>query len=115
VLIRPVPPARRTPQWGLFGASRQFLELDFSHLVEKGAAYAPHPSSRSRPIDAPIPRRTSKLTERSERGSSEAPLGHTLGHTPIGQRLVFVRRQKALLGGGETFYGLPARTDPKKV
>jgi hypothetical protein len=105
VLIRPVPPARRTPQWGLFGASRQFLELDFSHLVEKGAAYAPHPSSRSRPIDAPIPRRTSKLTERSE----------TLGHTPIGQRLVFVRRQKALLGGGETFYGLPARTDPKKV
>ena len=87
--------------------------LDFSHLLTKKVGYAPRPSSPRGPIDAPTPQRSSKLTL-LRKGSSEASLGHALGHMPIGHSLLFVVDGRHSQDVGRLFTGCPRAPTRKK-
>ena len=45
---RPVLLTRGTPKWSSFGFTKQFLELDFSHLGVKGIDTLPTPPHNKR-------------------------------------------------------------------
>jgi hypothetical protein len=69
------------------GYSPKLVELDFSHLLAKSVGYAPRAPSRRGPISVRLCAYPSALLgarSAPKRGSSDAPLGHTLGHTPSG-------------------------------
>ena len=62
------------------------------------------------------PRRSSRSSQRSERGSFEGFLGHTLGATrPSGADYRWSWAVGTPRRDTRLFHGLAARTDPKKV
>jgi hypothetical protein len=96
------------------GYSPKLVELDFSHLLAKWVGYAPRAPSRRGPISMCLPLALLEAHSAPKRGSSDAPLGIRWA-TPLRAPLTVRRRRWALLGRRDTFYGLLARTDPKKV
>ena len=66
------------------GDSPKLVELDFSYLLAKWVGYAPRAPSRRGPTPCAYPSALLEPHSAPKRGSSDAPLGHTLGHTPSG-------------------------------
>jgi hypothetical protein len=96
------------------GYSPKLVELDFSHLLAKWVGYAPRALPKRTHLHVPTPRRSSSLTA-LRKGAPATLLWAIRWATPLRAPLTVRLRRWALLGRRDTFYGLLARTDPKKV